>query len=193
MLGRGSGVFCIMADNIKEKIEDKIIDWVVKGSGNRLVVFKPENMVGGIDLVVEKKGDYETGPDKNPADNLVIRAQTFGKSQKKKAKEISISVNGQVGVGGNNIFIKDINIEGFTSNKNFYFIFAFFDILKQDISDNVCFISLEEFKKNAGATQAKNTLKFESYLSQSKKDQYSEFLVNKKDLSQVLFHIISPV
>jgi hypothetical protein len=180
-----------MADNIKEKIEDKIIDWVIRGSGNRLVVFKPEKPAGGIDLVIEKKGDYETGPDKNPADNLVIRAQTFGKPQRKKAKEISISVNGQVGAGGNNIFVKDINIEEFALNKNFYFIFAFFDILRQDISDNVCFISLEEFKKNAGGTQDKNILKFESYLSPNKKDKYSEFLINKKDLSQVLFRITS--
>lgn len=42
-------------ENIKEKIENKIIDWIALESGGRLVAEKPEK---GADLVVQKRGDY---------------------------------------------------------------------------------------------------------------------------------------
>lgn len=42
---------------IKEQIEDKIIDCITMGAGGRLVVFKPENL--DKDLVVEKRNDYK--------------------------------------------------------------------------------------------------------------------------------------
>lgn len=45
-----------MSENIKEKIEDKVIDWIILGSGNRLIVFKPEN--SDKDLIVEKRSKY---------------------------------------------------------------------------------------------------------------------------------------
>lgn len=40
---------------IREKIEDKIIDWISLETNGRLIAFKPEK---GADLVIEKKGDY---------------------------------------------------------------------------------------------------------------------------------------
>jgi len=40
---------------IKEKVEDKIIDWIAFETNGRLLAFKPEK---DADLVVEKKGDY---------------------------------------------------------------------------------------------------------------------------------------
>jgi hypothetical protein len=46
-----------MTDNIKDKIEDKIIDLIALGSSGRLVVFKPEKI--NKDLIVEKRGDYK--------------------------------------------------------------------------------------------------------------------------------------
>jgi len=49
-----------MTDNIKEKIEDKIIDLINAGAGGRLVIFKPEK--SDKDLVVEKRGDYKAKP-----------------------------------------------------------------------------------------------------------------------------------
>lgn len=45
-----------MPDLTQEEVEDKIIDLITLGAKGRLVVFKPEN--SDIDLVVEKKGDY---------------------------------------------------------------------------------------------------------------------------------------
>jgi hypothetical protein len=44
-----------MSDNIKEKVENKIIDLIAFESDGRLVASKPEK---GADLIVQKKGDY---------------------------------------------------------------------------------------------------------------------------------------
>lgn len=49
-----------MVDNIKEKIEDKIIDCINSGAGGRLIILKPEN--SDKDLMVEKRGDYKKKP-----------------------------------------------------------------------------------------------------------------------------------
>jgi len=49
-----------VAGNIKEKIEDKIIDCINSGAGGRLIIFKPEN--SDKDLMVEKRGDYKKKP-----------------------------------------------------------------------------------------------------------------------------------
>jgi len=46
-----------MTDNIKEQIEDKIIDLIALGAGGRLVVFKPEK--NDKDLIIEKRNDYK--------------------------------------------------------------------------------------------------------------------------------------
>ncbi len=54
--------------NIKETIEDKVIDYINSGASGRLIIFKPEN--SDKDLVVEKKGDYE---------KKVICLKIFGK------------------------------------------------------------------------------------------------------------------
>jgi hypothetical protein len=49
-----------MVDNIKEKIEDKVIDCINYGAGGRLIILKPEN--SDKDLMVEKRGDYKKKP-----------------------------------------------------------------------------------------------------------------------------------
>lgn len=42
-------------EDIQDKVENKIIDWIALGTDGRLVAFKPEK---GADLAVQKKGDY---------------------------------------------------------------------------------------------------------------------------------------
>jgi len=42
-------------ENIKEKVENKIIDLIALESGGRLIAEKPER---GVDLVIQKRGDY---------------------------------------------------------------------------------------------------------------------------------------
>lgn len=96
-----------MVDNIKEEIEDKVIDCINSGAGGRLVIFKPEKIdlpaQAGKDLVVEKRGDYAK---KKISLNIYLK-KILGK------EEISV-----------------------VPDKNFYLVFVDFDIIKQDFSDN---------------------------------------------------------
>ncbi len=46
-----------MAENLKEEIEDKVIDCINAGAIGRLVIFKPEK--SDKDLIVEKRSDYK--------------------------------------------------------------------------------------------------------------------------------------
>ena len=97
-----------MTDNIKERIEDKIIDLISLGAGGRLVVFKPEKLdplrsEASRDLIVEKRNDYK----KN-----VISLNVY-------EKEFSSSLNKEI-----------------IPEEDFYLLFVNFDIVKQDIDDN---------------------------------------------------------
>jgi len=100
-----------MTDNIKEQVEDKIIDLIGLNGGGRLVVFKPENSAK--DLVVEKRGDYK---------KRVISLRVF-------CEELAESNN-----SGNN-FLKLADARKASPEENLYFVFVHFDFIKRDISD----------------------------------------------------------
>ena len=146
-----------MADNIQEKIEDKIIDWVIRGGGDRLTVFKPPESKNGVDLVVKKKGEYESRHGQSLSQNPIVKAQVFGIKKQKSKEEIFLYVRDK------NEEIDNLKLG---AGKNYYMIIVSFDAVKQDISNNVRIIKLDNKK---------------------------EFLINRKDLSQTLFHIISPI
>jgi len=55
-------------ENIKEKIEDKVIDFITAENNGRLIIFKPEN--SDKDLVIEKRDDYK---------NKIISLKIYGK------------------------------------------------------------------------------------------------------------------
>jgi hypothetical protein len=120
-----------MDENIKEKIENKIIDWAIKGAGDRLVIFEPQASSGGADLVVEKKGEYETKEHKALGERHVIRVQIFNKS-KKELKKISIFVN------------READLKG---DKNSYSMFIDFDAIKQDIKEDIRIVKLDDKKE----------------------------------------------
>lgn len=94
----------------KEKIVEKVIDWITLNSGGRIVVFRPEN--SSADLVVEKRGNYK---DKTISLNIYSKDQ-FGK-------------------------IKPDN------KNNFYLLFVDFDIVKQDIDDEIFVVAPEKPEK----------------------------------------------
>ena len=129
-----------MPDNIKEKIEDKIIDLINSSAGGRLVIFKPEN--SDKDLVVEKRGDY-------------------------KKKPVSFKIYGQDASSKDQNFIKEIQNKNLDAEDGFYLIFAYFDIVEQDIEDPVWLIPSFEFAAAAG-------------------DNLSKFLIKKKDIGKFL-------
>jgi hypothetical protein len=176
---------------MQEEIENKVIDWIINGAGGRLIIFKPENMSDGANLIVAQKGGYEPEKNEDPQKSVIVKAQVFGHSSNKEAKEIQVSVNGQTRINDSSVFTKDINIDNFKTTDNFYIMFVFLNTFKHDIEDFLCFLPMKEFIKYADKTQSENILKFESFLSSDKKDKYSKFLINKKDLSKFLLNIMS--
>ena len=133
-----------MVDKTQEKVEDKIIDLIVLGAGSRVVVFKPEN--SDKDLIAEKRSNYV---DKTLSFNVYngnfSSAQDFDKA----------IISSPSGLG--------LNLE-----KNFYLIFARFDIIRQDIDDKFWVVP---------------SLSLEAAID---KDDFSKFLTNKKDFVRFL-------
>ena len=181
-----------MSEKIQEKIENRIIDFINLNSGGRLIVLKTKEAGSDINLFVKKKGDYESPKTETPENKNVVKARIFGVSKKKNINEVYLSVNGQAKTTDNNLFSKEINLENFDESKNIYFIFVFFNVLKQDIEENICILSLKQIKDKADLVK-KNIFKIESFLSKNKKDKYAEFLFDKKEVSRFFLNIISPV
>ncbi|MEK7665017.1 MAG: DUF5680 domain-containing protein [Patescibacteria group bacterium] len=155
--------------NIEEEVENKIIDFIILGSGNRLIAFKPEENSKGADLVIKKRGDYE----------------------KEKISEVSFKISSYIGPAKNNNFIKDILQKDFKPDKNFYLIFDYFDEVKQEINDYIWVVPSLEFRDIADpvAEKGKNALRFESSLNIEDKNKYSKFLVDKKELGNILIKL----
>jgi len=123
--------------NIQEKIENKIIDYIVLGSGGRLIAFKPQKAKNGADLVIKRKGEYENEKEKK-SKSAVVKTRIFGTKSKKNTDDIFLSIYSQE---------EDVDISKSEPVKNFYLLFVQFDMVKQDIDDNVRIIKLDESKK----------------------------------------------
>ena len=180
-----------MSEKIQEKIENRIIDFINLNAGGRLIVLKSKELGIDTNLVIKKKGDYEAPKTETPENKNIVKARIFGVSKKKNINEVYLSVNGQAKTTDNNLFSKEINLENFDESKNIYFIFVFFNVLKQDIEENICILSLKQIKDKADLVK-ENIFKIESFLSKNKKDKYSEFLFDKKEISRFFINIISP-
>ena len=106
-----------MTDNIKEKIQNKIIDCIASGGQGRIVVFKPEN--SDKDLVVERRNDYEK-------------------------KKISLNIYARQ-FSDDRDFLSQISLaKDFIPAQNFYLVFVYFDMVKQKVGDNFWVIPSSE-------------------------------------------------
>ena len=112
-------------ENIQEKIEDKIIDWIALGGDGRIVAFKPEALKSV--LVVKKRGDYKGDY---------------------KSKELYFKVISFIESPENKVFIKDFSGQDLTLNKNLYLLFVSFDEISQKINDKFWMIPSLQFKKS---------------------------------------------
>ena len=169
-------------------MENKIIDCIIDEADDRLTVFKAKDFAKGGDILVKRKGEYETRSARLETKSILKRISVFGRSPKLSRREISISVNGQIRLNKGQVFKKSISIKG-SSAQNLYFVFAFFDVIRQDIEDKICFLSFSEIKNLSPA--AGDAFSFETDFSgDAGRDKYSNFIIDKKDLAQKLLNII---
>lgn len=151
----------------KEIIEDKIIDWIAKAAAGQLTVFKVKTNLGETEVVVKKRGEYE-------------------------GKAISVKIYGRQSLDKGSIFAKEIIQKGFEPNENLYLIFVYFDIVEQDISDFIWIVPSLKFRDLADSIALSDgtpILRFEASLDPKKKNRYTKFLINKKDLATILAKI----
>lgn len=152
-----------MLGDIKGEIEDKVIDAINMSSGGRLVVVKPEKDKTGINLIVERKGNYKDKPF-----SFQIHYFTFP------------SENGN--------FIKDFNQKMFQSDKNLFMIFVFFDEITRKINNYIWLIPSKQFEDIAETIKlddGNKILRFEASLNS--KDKFSKFLVDNKEIGKMIF------
>lgn len=153
-----------MAENLKEEIEDKVIDCINSGVAGRLVVFKPEKSSFVADLGVERKGKYKEG-------------------------EIYFQISSFLAPAKDSVFIKDFPQENFKTDKNFYLLFVYFDKVTQKMGEHIWLIPSLQFIDIADIVKSgypgKNLLRFETSLDVKKIDKYSKFIVDTKELGKL--------
>ncbi|MGD0576956.1 MAG: DUF5680 domain-containing protein [Candidatus Staskawiczbacteria bacterium] len=155
-------------ENIKEEIEDKVMDCINSGVAGRLIIFKPEKSIFGADLAVERRGKY-------------------------KEKEMYFQINSIAGPAEEVNFVKDFPKENFKADKSFYLLFVYFDEVSQKINDNVWLIPSLQFRDIAEVIKlpdGKNLLRFEAPLDIKKKSKYSKFLVDTKELGKFILNAL---
>lgn len=156
-------------NNIEEEIKDKIIDQISTAAGGRLIISKPEKKSFGEDLLIGKRADY-------------------------KGEDIFLKVCSLIGPTGIVKLAKDFLSEEFKTDKNFYFLFIYFDSIKQKIGDSVWLVpstKLKDIAKQEILSNNKKFLRVEILLNTDKKDKYSEFLIPSKNLGKIILGILS--
>ncbi len=149
-------------------VEDKIVEWIAKEAGGQITVFKPKSVIKGVDLIVKKRGVY---PEKG----------------------LHLQVKGRRSLDDNRMFIKDIQEKDFTPEGNLYLIFAYFDIVEQKLDDDIWLVpSLEirDLAEHVTIEGGPQVLRFEAPVGFQKRNKYTKFLINKKDLAKVLLRIV---
>ena len=153
-----------MANNIKEEIDDKVMDCINAGVTGRLIIVKPEKNIFGADLAVERRGNYKEGA-------------------------IYFQINSVIGPAEKNIFTKDFLQESFKADRNFYLFFIYFDEIRQKIGDFIWLIPSMRFKdiaKIIKSPDGKKAFRFQAPLDVKIKNEYSKFVVNSKDLGKTI-------
>ncbi len=153
-----------MADNLQREIEDKIIDCINSGVGGRLIVSKLEKAPGGINLSVERRGEYKEEP-------MYFRVVGFVVPEKETE------------------FIKDFPQEDFRGRKDFHLLFAPFNEISQKLSDYIWLVPAFEFKdiaENIKSSDAKNIFRFQAQPDTQLNNRYSRFIIFTNQLGKLI-------
>ncbi|MBU2539681.1 hypothetical protein KJ786_00760 [Patescibacteria group bacterium] len=150
----------------KEKIENKIIDWVAETASGKLTIVKPPNTLVGTDIIIKKRGEYY--------DDIEIHLQI--RECEKEIKE--------------KVFINKISEGEYEEKLNFYFLFSSFDIVAQDISEYLWLIPADKFFEIADEI-ATRSFQFKVPIDVNINSNYSKYLIEKRDLANVLIKIIN--
>ncbi|MBU4274567.1 hypothetical protein KKE19_02010 [Patescibacteria group bacterium] len=154
--------------DIKEKIENTVVDWIASVAAGQLTVTKPVEPAEA-DLWVEKRGEYYDEV------KIYLQIRNCDKDPEKRVYRTEI-IQGDI-----------------EPNDNFYLVFLYFDIVVQDISEYVWLVPVNDFFEIADSSSIKNNkrvFKFEVPLDTETESKYTKYLIHKKELARVLEKII---
>ena len=78
--------------NVEENIENLIIDLITESSENRLIAFKPKEDTKSMDLVIKKRGEYNSPVILKRSKDYLKIGRSFSALPKNKSKELSFQV-----------------------------------------------------------------------------------------------------
>ncbi|MFA5878305.1 MAG: DUF5680 domain-containing protein [Candidatus Staskawiczbacteria bacterium] len=153
---------------IREKIENKVIDWLAFGAGGKLTVTKPTDSFSPADIVVKARGEYDEEV------SLYFKIQECTKS------------------GEKNTYKTEVKLDDFKTIENYFLLFVYFDIVFQDINEYAWLIPLKTFSEisEPATSGKKKILLFESPINVEAENQYTKYLVRKDELANVVERII---
>jgi hypothetical protein len=154
----------------QEDIENKIIDLIGEGAGERLIIFKPKENLESVDLVVKKRGEYK----------------------KKETEDIFLKINSLVSPGDKDDFIFDVFQDKFEPSKNLYLMFVCFNEVDRNASNIwvIPSIAFRDIADSIKSSDGKTIFKFETKISLDNKDKYTKFLINTEDVGKLLLEIV---
>ena len=153
----------MVLDNINKLVEGKIIDIINSEMFGRLIVVRPDKNDVGVDLVVEKRGDYKEKP-------IYLKIVPFAFPSSNPKFNWSIDVN------------------DFKSLENFYLVFVGFDIIKQEFNHHIWFIPSADFNDIAQKDNTDGKLTFEVSSDVNIENKYSEFLIKTEEIGNILLN-----
>jgi len=178
--------------NTKENVGNRVIDLITKGSGDRLIVFKPKEDIGSINLTVKKRGEYDSSVTSKPSGNSSKIQRAFFNLHKTVSRELFLQTHIFIGPNKTGNISEDILQKEFVPTKNFYLLFVYFNEVKQNIN-NIWMIPSPIFSEMAELQKSENgklILRFKTTIITGEKDKYKRFQIEKKDLGGFLLRII---
>jgi hypothetical protein len=140
-------------------LETRFIELVALGSEGRLSSFTPDSDDDGIDIIVNRKGDF---------------------------KPIFVQVNSRFNLDANGNYSKDIGTNTFRDNDKFFLCFFLYNIEDYDV-EKIWFIPSKDFKKQAieiNPVEYKQKLRFSANPKDKSGDMWNQYKIEKKELAK---------
>jgi len=145
-------------------LEKRFIELVSLGSDGRLSCFTPDSDDDGIDIIINKKGDFSP---------------------------IFIQVKSRFNKNANGTYSQDIGTNTFRVNELFYLCFFLYDIDNYEIK-TIWLVPSSDFKNKAvelNPKKYKQKLRFAANPKDTSNDQWKEYKVKPKELGEKIMNI----
>ncbi len=162
-----------MEDELSSKqkgniLETRFIELIGLGSDGRLSCFTPDSDDDGIDIMVNKKGEF---------------------------KPVFFQVKSRFKLNSNGVYSQDIGTNTFRVHERFYLCFFLYNVSDYDI-DLIWLIPSADFQEKAIEVNPQNysqRLRFAASPNPDSTDKWNQYKVEKRDLAKRVERIIESI